>query len=211
MSVTSEPRSAAFTQHSPDVEVYSDGAWWPGAILGWRHDQRGACEVSVRAVVAGRERESWVDLGDLRLPEPELPGAAGAEPATADPAPATTLLRLPLGATPMVTVDAAAARRQLVADVLTSPEFPAVEPGAPRRRHGGDVTAEFPAIRGGLLAGRHRAPSPAGRHRAADDDVASPAAVAPRPRPDADCLTRPMRLTDRVSRPRLPRPGAARP
>jgi hypothetical protein len=111
-------------------------------------------------------------------------------------------------------VDAAAARRQLVADVLTSPEFPAVQADAAvtsRRRHGGDVTAELPAVRGGLLAGRHRAPSPSGRHRAADDEVASPVAVTPRPRPDADCLTRPMRLTDRVSRPRLPRPTAARP
>jgi hypothetical protein len=203
VSATPDRRSAVFTQQSPDVEVSVDGAWWPGAILGWRHDQDGACEVSVRVSVAGGERQAWVDLGDLRLPEPQPAESAGV-PVTGAPV-----------AMPTVVLDRAAARRQLVADVLTSPELPAVGAGAgvrsvrSRRRHGGDVTAEFPAVGRESSAGRHRAPAVAGRHRAVDEQPPPSGAAAAPARPEADCLTRPLRLTDRVSRPRLLRPDAA--
>ncbi|MFW3172521.1 hypothetical protein [Geodermatophilus sp. CPCC 206100] len=209
MSVTSERRSAAFTQHSPDVEVHADGSWWPGAILGWRHDQDGSCEVSVRVAVAGVERETWVDLGDLRLTRPPLAEPTGTgEPGAGAPA----------GVEPTVVLDRAAARRQLVADVLTSPELPAVSAGATlrggrsRRRHGGDVTAELPAVGRESSAGRHRAPAAvAGRHRATDQAPVGPPVAAAAARPELDCLTRPLRLTDRVTRPRLPRPDGATP
>jgi hypothetical protein len=80
------------------------------------------------------------------------------------------------------------------------------------------VTAEQPAVHG-PSAGRHRA----GRHRASDGAVqpeetrdAEPSDAEPSdatvlmPRAtEADCLTRPLRLGDRVARPRLPRPGGA--
>jgi hypothetical protein len=103
----------------------------------------------------------------------------------------------------------------LVAGVLAAPELSADGGSAtPRRRHGGDVTAEMPAVSADAPAGRHRAPAGGGRHRAAGEDTgpeeAGPAAgsvVAARP--EADCLTRPLRLGNRTSRPRPPRPAAA--
>jgi hypothetical protein len=133
--------------------------------------------VWVRAVVAGEERTTWVDLADLRLPEPS--GSAGPV--------------LPAGPS---------------ADVPTA--------AAPRRhRRAADVTAELPAVRPLGLAGRHRAPLVAGRHRAADGETVRPdAAVTGRTallvRPEVDCLTRPLRLGDRVPQPRS-RPAVPRP
>ncbi|MGY1591843.1 hypothetical protein ACI79D_07695 [Geodermatophilus sp. SYSU D00708] len=173
-----------------------DGAWWPGSILGWRHDAQGSCEVWVRVAVAGRNREIWTALSDLRLPEPRpaTAGAAAAVPGAGAGAPVLDLGR-------------AAARERLVAGVLGAPALaPAGGAGPSRRRHGGDVTAEMPAV-GSAFAGRHRAPAAvAGRHRAADDDTrVDLQAVAVPPRPELDCLTRPLRLGDRVPRPRSPR------
>ncbi|MGY1712121.1 hypothetical protein ACI8AC_21700, partial [Geodermatophilus sp. SYSU D00758] len=150
-------RAAAFARQRQDVEVFADGAWWGGSILGWRHDASGSCEVRVEATVAGVDRTTWCDLAHLRLPQPHLtvapdpvlPGAPGAV---------------------AVSLERAAARERLIAGVLTSPELPAVVPGcvvprggvpegvvpeapatavsAPRRRrrHGGDITAELPAV-----------------------------------------------------------------
>jgi hypothetical protein len=197
-----------FTQQSQDVEVGVDGVWWPGVLLGWRHDARGACEVWVRVVVGGAEREVWTDLAELRLPGSAIPTASA------------EAHRSPVGSTPFapptVTLHRASARERLVADVRAMPELPSegAPPVAPgerrrRRRHGGDVTAELPAVRSGVVPGRHRAP--AGRHRAADE-VPAPHEEAPvaAPRPEVDCMTRPLRLGERVPRPRIPRPDAAR-
>ncbi|MGY1654157.1 hypothetical protein, partial [Geodermatophilus sp. SYSU D01119] len=104
------------------------------------------------------------------------------------------------------------------------------------RRHGGDVTAEQPAV-GAATAGRHRAPAEpnAGRHRALTTEmpavVVAPAvtpAVAPAvvpaavsavadatvvapavrvPAPEPDLLTRPIRLGDLVPGRRVGRPA----
>jgi hypothetical protein len=100
--------------------------------------------------------------------------------------------------------------------------LPSTGPAAPRRRrrHGGDVTAEMPAVHGGAEAGRHRASAVAGRHRAADalpepeaaprTELTDATVLMPRAT-DADCMTRPLRLGDRVARPRLARPDRALP
>jgi hypothetical protein len=216
VSETSVSRAAVFAQQLPDVEVCLDGSWRHGSILGWWHDEGGACEVRVRAVVAGAPCEVWVDLASLRLPEQPAP----------EPSPATVALVLtpqdaPRGAREAlapspatVTLSRAAARERLVAGVLATPERSADGGSATRRRrHGGDVTAEMPAVSAGTSSGRHRAGAGGGRHRAADEDPraeeAGPAAVpvvATRPEPDR--LTRPLRLGNRTSRPRLPRPAA---
>jgi hypothetical protein len=213
VSAISGRRAAVFTQQSQNVEVCVEGVWWPGSLRGWRHDGGGACEVWVRVTVAGTEREIWTDLGEVRLPE-------------ADPAPvlvpdAPTELSLGMAeeilpgasAAPRLSLSEAAAREQRVAGVL-----PGSAPAAARRRrHGGDVTAELPAVQGGAAAGRHRASAVAGRHRAGD---ALPQPDAPRaelgdatvlmPRAtEVDCMTRPLRLGDRVSRPRPTRPDEA--
>ncbi|MGY1680034.1 hypothetical protein [Geodermatophilus sp. SYSU D01176] len=219
MSAISGSRAAVFTQQSQSVEVFLDGAWWPGSLLGWRHDGGGSCEVWVRVSVDGRDRETWTDLAEVRLPEPH-PAPAPASDVGAGPFAALGEELLP-GATavPAVSLSEAAAREQRVAGVL-----PASAPAAVRRRrrHGGDGTAEMPAAHGGT-AGRHRASAVAGRHRAADalpqpEEAPRPAARAevsadatvlmPRAT-EADCLTRPLRLGDRVPRPRLARPDEA--
>ena len=206
-----------FTQQSQSVEVFLDGAWWPGSLLGWRHDGRGSCEVWVRVTVGGRDRETWTDLAEVRLPEPRPEPA----PATgAGPFAALGEELLPgASAAPAVSLSEAAAREQRMAGIV-----PASAPAATRRRrrHGGDGTAEMPAVHSGA-AGRHRASAVAGRHRAVDglaepEEAPRPDAGAPVPADatvlmprvtEPDCLTRPLRLGDRVPRPRLARPDEA--
>jgi hypothetical protein len=209
VSAISGSRAAVFTQHSQRCEVFVEGSWWSGSLLGWRHDGQGACQVWVRVTVAGVDRETWIDLVEVRLPEarpaPVLVPDDGIDPF------AGLGEELPgASAVPLLSLSEAAAREQRVAGVLPA--------GAPvagrRRRHGGDVTAEQPAVPVGAAAGRHRA----GRHRAADASEQPEQAPAPvlsdatvlMPRAtETDCLTRPLRLGDRVSRPRLVRPGGA--
>lgn len=213
MSAISGRRAAVFTQQSQNVEVCVDGAWWPGSLLGWRHDGAGACEVWVRVSVAGSDREIWTDLGEVRLPE------ADPAPVLVPDAPAELSLGMAeellpgASAAPRLSLSEAAAREQRVAGVLPG----AAPTGTRRRRHGGDVTAELPAVHGGAAAGRHRASAAAGRHRAVDalpqpdaarTELGDATVLMPRAT-DTDCLTRPLRLGDRVSRPRLARPDEA--
>ncbi|SDX52215.1 hypothetical protein SAMN05660209_00588 [Geodermatophilus africanus] len=210
MSAISGNRAAVFTQQSQHCEVFVEGVWWPGSLLGWRHDGGGACEMWVRVTVAGVERETWSDLADVRLaqvrPAPVLVPDSGS-----DPFAALGGESLPgAAAAPLLSLSEAAAREQRVAGVLSAP---APAAGRRRRRHGGDVTAEQPAVHG-PSAGRHRA----GRHRVAEE-AAQVEEVRPAEPSDAtvlmpratevDCLTRPLRLGDRVARPRLPRAGGA--
>ncbi|MGY1831916.1 hypothetical protein ACI8AA_16025 [Geodermatophilus sp. SYSU D01180] len=182
--------SAAVTFRSPqDVEVLVDGTWVPGAMHGWRHDATGGCEARVRLRdTAGADGEdAWVDLALVRLPERHLTLASGPADGIADP---TGTAALP-----------AVARRAVV------PGARAPRRGA--RRHGGDVTAEQPAVRP-AAAGRHRAPAGSGRHRAATAEM--PVVICPVPADGAvaeepDMLTRPIRLGDLVPHPRGGRPA----
>jgi hypothetical protein len=210
VSAISGNRAAVFTQQSQSCEVFVEGAWWPGSLLGWRHDGAGACEMWVRVGVAGVERETWRELADVRLPEAR-PAPVLVPDSGIDPLAGLGEELLPgAAAAPLLSLSEAAAREQRVAGVLPTPS-PAA--GRRRRRHGGDVTAEQPAVHG-PSAGRHRA----GRHRVAEDaaQVEEPRDAEPSdatvlmPRAtEVDCLTRPLRLGDRVARPRLPRPGEA--
>jgi hypothetical protein len=209
VSAISGSRAAVFTQQSQRCEVLVEGAWWPGSLLGWRHDGRGACQMWVRVTVAGVDRETWSDLAEVRLPEvrpaPVLVPDSGMDP----------LARLGeellpgASAAPLLSLSEAAAREQRAAGVLPG-SAPAT--GRRRRRHGGDVTAEQPAVPAGVAAGRHRV----GRHRAVDaqseeargPELGDATVLMPRAT-EADCLTRPLRLGDRVLRPRLSRPSEA--
>ncbi|SHN80765.1 hypothetical protein SAMN05660350_02986 [Geodermatophilus obscurus] len=206
-------RAAVFTQQSQSVEVCLEGAWWPGSLLGWRHDGSGVCEVWVRVTVDGADRETWTDLAQVRLPVTR-PAPALVPDAGVDPFAGLAEELLPgASAGPLLSLSEAAAREQRVAGVL-----PAPAPVRRRRRHGGDVSAEMPAVPAGQSAGRHRASAVAGRHRATDAptqpagtpqaETADATVLMPRAT-EVDCLTRPMRLGDRVSRPRLARPDAA--
>ena len=211
VSAISGNRAAVFTQQSQRCEVLVEGAWWPGSLLGWRHDGQGACEMWVRVTVAGVDRETWTDLAGVRLPETR-PAPVLVPDSGIDPFAGLGEGMLP-GASlaPLLSLSEAAAREQQVAGVLSAS---APADGRRRRRHGGDVTAEQPAAPAGAAAGRHRV----GRHRAADaaeqpEEASGPElgdATVLMPRAiEADCLTRPLRLGDRVSRPRPGRPGEA--
>ena len=143
MSAISGSRAAVFTQPSQNVEVFLEGDWRPGALLGWRHDGGGSCEVWVRVTVDGADRETWTDLAEVRLPEPR---SVPAPDTGADPFAGLAEELLPgASAAPLLSLSEAAAREQRVAGVL-----PSTGPFAPRRRrrHGGDVTAEMPAVQG---------------------------------------------------------------
>lgn len=70
VSGASENRAAVFTGQPQDVEVYRDGSWWPGSLLGWRHDLDGGCQAWVRVMARGVEDSTWLALDYLRLPEP---------------------------------------------------------------------------------------------------------------------------------------------
>lgn len=157
-------RAAVFTQQSQSVEVYLDGTWEPGSLLGWRHDGVGACQVWVRTTVDGREQESWTDLADVRLPEtrpaPTLVPQTGTDP-FADLA---EELLPGASAAPVLSLSEAAAREQRLAGAAPGA---APSPG-PLRRHGADLTAEMSAVHLDPAAGRHRAAGMSGRHRAAD-------------------------------------------
>lgn len=174
VSVSERGRATASISQPLDAEVLVDGAWWPGAVLGWRHDEGGGCEAEVRLVLAGREQVRWTALAEVRLPE------AGAVPA----ADAVTTGR-PESSAPVaetVMMSRVELRGLLAASV------PGRDPGG-QRRHASDLTAELPVVRcpdAEAAAGRHRAPA-AGRHRA--DTAASPV-------PEPDLLTRPIRLDD---------------
>ncbi|TFV52594.1 hypothetical protein E4P41_21540, partial [Geodermatophilus sp. DF01-2] len=152
MSAMSGSRAAIFTQQSQSVEVFVEDGWWPGSILGWRHDGGGRCAVWVRVAVAGVDREVWTDLADLRLPEAR-PVPAMVPTTGPDLVPGAAELLPGAAATPRLSLSEAAAREQMVAGVLP----PSASGGARRRRHGGDVTAELPVVADGATAGRHRA------------------------------------------------------
>jgi hypothetical protein len=211
VSAISGSRAAVFTQQSQRCEVFVEGAWWPGSLLGWRHDGQGACQVWVRVTVAGADRETWIDLPEVRLPETR-PAPVLVPDSGIDPFAGLGEELLPgAAAAPLLSLSEAAAREQRLAGVLP---VSAPAAGRRRRRHGGDVTAEQPAVPAGAAAGRHRV----GRHRAADAADAAEEASGPElgdatvlmPRAiEADCLTRPLRLGDRAPRPRLGRPGEA--
>ncbi|MGY1714372.1 hypothetical protein ACI78R_07930 [Geodermatophilus sp. SYSU D01106] len=216
MSAAVNSRAAVSFGSPQDVEVLVEGAWVPGAMLGWRHDATGACEawVRLRADVPGvvEGAGTWVGLVDVRLPERHLALA---------PAPAPEPVLDQGSGAPVGGRRASRASRR-------------------SRRHGGDVTAEQPAV-GAAGAGRHRAPAEAvpGRHRALTTEmpavvvdpaatsaetpagipVAAPAVAAPvgdatvvapavrLPAPEPDLLTRPIRLGDLVPNPRGGRPA----
>jgi hypothetical protein len=85
--------TSSFAGQPQPVEVFHAGRWFPGELLGWRHDEAGSCRVRVRCVVGGLRHTAWTDLAHLRLP---TPGPTPEVEADAGPPPARD--RHPLGA-----------------------------------------------------------------------------------------------------------------
>ena len=158
-----ENRAAVFTSQPQAVEVYQAGAWWPGELLGWRHDADGSCQVWVRVVLGGVEESAWTDLTRLRLPERHLsvaPEPTARRGRVHHPEAAAGVIRGPSGASgPGPTPP----RRRACPPSVTCPSsrpvrVPAVGAGRPRRP--GAVTAPASPRSGAAGVAPRRAPSP---------------------------------------------------
>ncbi|RBY88183.1 hypothetical protein DQ244_16720 [Blastococcus sp. TBT05-19] len=173
-----ENRAAVFTNQSQAVEVYRSGVWWPGELLGWRHDEDGACQVWVRVTVQGTEETGWTELSALRLPE--APAPAAVEPLrTAYDVPARRTAPRRRAADAETTASLPLAR-----DHVTSEATPPRSGGRRRAPEDADVQRAPASSVPVPVPGRHRAPSvdpDAGRHRDADTELFSAIADEPRP------------------------------
>jgi len=205
-----ENRAAVFTSQPQDVEVYRNGVWWPGSLLGWRHDADGGCRVRVRLAGDGAE-ESWTVLEYLRLPEPApapsavrhlsvvdapaRPSGDAALTATmaairAVPSPAARAVSEPPAASELTATMNLFAVRDLDEDTQAAvAAAPAPRSGGRRRA---PETEEHPVASVPTLAaapGRHRAPAAgggaSGRHRAADTGMWPAVRVDGAPEPSA--------------------------
>jgi hypothetical protein len=178
VSSVMENRAAVFTNQSQAVEVYRAGTWSAGELLGWRHDEGGACQVWVRVVVGGVEETGWTDLAALRLPEAP---AVEAGPVVTD---AETTASLPLARDHVVT-EASPVRsggRRRAPEVAES--APVRSGGRRRAPEDADVRRASASSVPVPAPGRHRAPSAdpdAGRHRDADTELFSAIVDEPAP------------------------------
>lgn len=161
-----ENRAAVFTNQPQDVEVYQDGVWWPGSLLGWRHDTHGSCQVWVRIRIGGSESTVWTELDALRLP-------SAAPVRSADP------LATPSWMEHASSPSAAPITRELqrIGDGVPgdAPSRRAFESRAGNAGSEATPSWRVAAARAEQVPtpGRHRAPAApgAGRHRAADTEV----------------------------------------
>jgi hypothetical protein len=180
-----ENRAAVFTSNPQAVEVYQSGAWWPGDLLGWRHDISGSCQVWVRVALGGAEESAWMDLAALRLPETQeagglehsLAGAPSARKSSSrsGPAPLGSFDPSETASLPLIRDRSVAATRRSVGIPSSvgvqsaSHQSPAgVRSSGGRRRAPEGAASTAPPAVDGSVRGRHRAPGDPGRHRAAD-------------------------------------------
>ncbi len=84
-----------FAGQPQPVEIHHRGIWYSGELIGWRHEDDGRVAARVRCRVDKLLHSAWVDLGRLRLPDPQHPPrkepypAVVPRPAGADEADAT--------------------------------------------------------------------------------------------------------------------------
>jgi hypothetical protein len=74
------------------VEFCLGTAWHAGVLIGWRHEEDGTAQLRVQFVVGGLRRTSWMQLTDVRLPEPDLSAGTPAPRPAAEPVPRPDLL-----------------------------------------------------------------------------------------------------------------------
>ena len=194
VSSAMENRAAVFTSQPQVVEVYQAGAWWPGELLGWRHEADGTCQVRVRVVLGGVEESAWTDLATLRLPERHMSLPSEAAPATPRGGAVAGTRSIPTGSGPGVAHDPSETAHL---PLLRDRSVPASRGLATSSRTGGrrrapetgplsavpmapSPSAPAPSVAAsGAPRGRHRAPADPGRHRAADTGMLP--AVSARP------------------------------
>lgn len=200
-------RAAVFTSQPQDVEIYERGAWWPGMLLGWRHDVAGACQVWVRVEFAGVVEDAWVDLSLLRLPEARPERRHG----SVDPGAVLTGRRAARVPSARQLDDEPRTQHLPLVRDAEAPRAgrPAGSTGGRRRAPEPPAQGESPAVvhahysvpSAGRVPGRHRAPADPGRHRATDTGVLS--AVSP------EATLAPTSWTPPPPRTELPPPGPA--
>jgi hypothetical protein len=62
-----------FAGQPQPVEIHHRGIWYSGELIGWRHEPNGRVAARVRCRVDGLRHSAWMDLADLRLPDPRRP------------------------------------------------------------------------------------------------------------------------------------------
>ena len=62
-----------FAGQPQPVEIHHRGIWYSGELIGWRHESDGRVAARVRCRVDGLRHSAWMDLADLRLPDPKRP------------------------------------------------------------------------------------------------------------------------------------------
>ncbi len=62
-----------FAGEPQPVEIHHRGIWYSGELIGWRHESDDRVAARVRCRVDGLRHSAWVDLSDLRLPDPKRP------------------------------------------------------------------------------------------------------------------------------------------
>jgi hypothetical protein len=62
-----------FAGQPQPVEILHRGIWYSGELIGWRHEANGRVAARVRCRVDGLRHSAWMDLADLRLPDPKRP------------------------------------------------------------------------------------------------------------------------------------------
>ncbi|SFE65990.1 hypothetical protein SAMN05216574_10530 [Blastococcus tunisiensis] len=112
-----------FAGQPQPVEIHHRGIWYSGELIGWRHESNGRVAARVRCRVDGLRHSAWMDLADLRLPDP-------ARPPHKEPFPAVVHRPVPAGSWD---ADDATRPNPLLAGVHTRAAKPAhaVQPPAP--------------------------------------------------------------------------------
>lgn len=199
VSGVGQSRAAVFSSRPQDVEVYQEGAWRAGSLLGWRHESDGSCQVWVRTGVGRAERASWTALDLLRLPEVAsvarvsggesgaggrgaavdavLTGAVSALRAVPVPAPRRSVEPRSASSEPTAAMDLLPVC-DVTGDTPTVVPAAAARPGGRRRAPEPATVDQAVLTPVAVPAGRHRAPvtdggwaGGFGRHRAADTGV----------------------------------------
>jgi hypothetical protein len=65
--------ASMFAGQPQPVEIHHRGIWYSGELIGWRHESNGRVAARVRCRVDGLRHSAWMDLADLRLPDPKRP------------------------------------------------------------------------------------------------------------------------------------------
>jgi hypothetical protein len=80
-----------FAGQPQPVEIHHRGIWYSGELIGWRHESNGRVSARVRCRIDNLRHSAWMDLADLRLPDPKRPPRKEPFPAVVrHPSPAWT-------------------------------------------------------------------------------------------------------------------------